>query len=184
VAHIPLYVRRGLYYQSLGRLWHVFQEFMQALFIAPRTYPIAYDKWVREQVEDSLGLPALYPHLTHLFEVGRLESEELVRKAQKLEELLEAHTGKTRRLPYEGKQGGPLDGGHAEKWLDVPAIASHRRFPERPVGRALPRNRPGVSSARRDWRVSRQLSQSGGHQAVRRLRVRRSLLSRRLGLTN
>ncbi|MEW6031828.1 MAG: hypothetical protein AB1645_02920 [Bacillota bacterium] len=113
MAHIPLYVRRGLYYQSLGRLWHVFQEFMQALFIAPRTYPIAYDKWVREQVEDSLGLPALYPHLTHLFEVGRLESEELVRKAQKLEELLEAHTG-------------------------------------------------GVSSARRDWRVSRQLSQSGG----------------------
>ncbi len=130
------------------------------------------------------GSPRLYPHLTHLFEVGRLESEELVRKAQKLEELLEAHTGKTRRLPYEGKQGGPLDGGHAEKWLDVPAIASHRRFPERPVGRALPRNRPGVSSARRDWRVSRQLSQSGGHQAVRRLRVRRSLLSRRLGLTN
>lgn len=61
VAHIPLYVRRGLYSQSLGRLWHVFQEFMQALFIAPRTYPIAYNKWVREQVEDSLGLPGSIP---------------------------------------------------------------------------------------------------------------------------
>lgn len=87
--HIPLYVKRGLYFQSLSRLWQAFQEFMQALFIARRTYPIAYDKWIREQVVDILGLPELYPQLTRLFEVGRLESHELAGKAQDLGELLD-----------------------------------------------------------------------------------------------
>lgn len=34
---------------------------MQALFIARRTYPIAYDKWIREQVVDILGLRSSTP---------------------------------------------------------------------------------------------------------------------------
>jgi len=96
--HIPLYVKRGLAFQSLGRLWQAFQEFMQALFIARRTYPIAYDKWIREQVEEILGLPELYPHLTDLFQIGQLDSGELVRKAERLEELLKLHTGDGTRL--------------------------------------------------------------------------------------
>jgi predicted nucleotidyltransferase len=87
--HIPLYVKRGLYFQSLSRLWQAFQEFMQALFIARRIYPIAYDKWIREQVVDILGLPELYPQLTRLFEIGQLESRELAGKAQDLGELLD-----------------------------------------------------------------------------------------------
>jgi hypothetical protein len=86
--HIPLFMRRGLSFQSLGRLWHAFQEFMQALFIARRTYPVAYDKWIREQVESILGLPELYSALTGLFEIGRLDSSELVEKGEHLEELL------------------------------------------------------------------------------------------------
>ena len=89
--HIPLYVERGLYFQSLGRLWHAFQEFIQALFIARRTYPIAYDKWIREQVVDILGLPELYPQLTRLFEIGLLESHELAGKAKDLGELLDQY---------------------------------------------------------------------------------------------
>ncbi len=54
--HIPLYVNRGLYFQAFDRLYNTIGEFLQALFIAHRTYPIAYDKWIREQVEDILGL--------------------------------------------------------------------------------------------------------------------------------
>ena len=86
--HIPLYVERGLYFQSFNRLTDAFQEFLQALFIAHRSYPIAYDKWVREQVEGILGMPRLYERLPKLLEIDCLESTELVRKATRLEELL------------------------------------------------------------------------------------------------
>jgi predicted nucleotidyltransferase len=86
--HIPLYVERGLYFQSLDRLYNAHQEFLQALFITRRVYPIAYNKWVREQVVDILGLPDLYPRLTSLFEIGRLESDELAARAEEVERLL------------------------------------------------------------------------------------------------
>jgi hypothetical protein len=89
--HIPLYVERGLYFQSLDRLHNSHQEFLQALFIARRTYPIAYNKWIREQVVDILGLPELYPHLTQLFEITSFESTELADKARALEQLLEQY---------------------------------------------------------------------------------------------
>jgi predicted nucleotidyltransferase len=87
--HIPLYVERGLYFQSLDRLYNGYREFLQALFIARRTYPIAYNKWIREQVEEILGLPALYSQLTHLFEIRRFESKEIADKAEEVEALLE-----------------------------------------------------------------------------------------------
>jgi predicted nucleotidyltransferase len=89
--HIPLYVERGLYFQSLDRLHNSHQEFLQALFIARRTYPIAYNKWIREQVVDILGLPDLYPRLTQLFEIRSFESTELADKARVLEQLLEQY---------------------------------------------------------------------------------------------
>jgi hypothetical protein len=73
-------------------LYHAFQEFLQALFIAHRTYPIAYDKWIREQVEDILGLPELYRELPALFEYRRFESDELLEKAKRLERLLAEYT--------------------------------------------------------------------------------------------
>jgi hypothetical protein len=91
LEHIPLYVERGLYFQSLARLFAAFQVFLQALFIARWTYPIAYDKWIREQVVDILGLPELYARLPPLFEIGRLESDELVGKAAELQRLLEKY---------------------------------------------------------------------------------------------
>lgn len=89
--HIPLYVERGLCFQSLGRLWNAFREFLQALFISRRVYPIAYDKWIREQVVDVLGLEPLYQELTGLFELSRLESDELARKAAVLGALLDRY---------------------------------------------------------------------------------------------
>jgi predicted nucleotidyltransferase len=89
--HIPLYIERGLYFQSFDRLYNSYQEFLQALFIARRTYPIAYNKWIREQVEEILGLPELYAQLTHLFEIKHFESSEIVDKAKEVEELLEKY---------------------------------------------------------------------------------------------
>ncbi len=58
---------------------------LQALFIARRTYPIAYDKWIREQVVEILGLPELHPQMVHLLEIDRLESDELIQKAETVE---------------------------------------------------------------------------------------------------
>jgi len=89
--HIPLYIERGLYFQSFDRLYYSYREFLQALFIARRTYPIAYNKWIREQVEEILELPELYAELSHLFEIKQFESDEIAEKAQEIEELLEKY---------------------------------------------------------------------------------------------
>ena len=89
--HIPPYIARGLYFQSFDRLYNAYREFLQALFISRRTYPIAYNKWIREQVEDILGLPELYTQLTHLFEIKHFESGEILEKAGQVEGLLEEY---------------------------------------------------------------------------------------------
>jgi len=91
LRHIPLYIERGLYFQSFDRLYNAYQEFLQALFISRRTYPIAYNKWIREQVEEILGLPELYAQLSHLFEIKRFESAEIAQKALEVERLLEEY---------------------------------------------------------------------------------------------
>ena len=87
--HIPPYVERGLYFQSFDRPYNAYREFLQALFIARRTYPIAYNKWIREQVEEILGLPELYAQLPRLFEIQHFESREIAGKARDVERLLE-----------------------------------------------------------------------------------------------
>ena len=86
--HIPLYVNRGLHFQAFDRLYKAIGEFLQALFIAHRTYPIAYDKWIREQVEEILGLPKLYRKLVKFFEIRSFESQEITAKAEDLTYLL------------------------------------------------------------------------------------------------
>jgi predicted nucleotidyltransferase len=89
--HIPPYIERGLYFQSFDRLYNAYQEFLQAVFIARRTYPLAYNKWIREQVEEILGLPELYAQLPHLLEIRNFESREIAAKAKQLERLLEEY---------------------------------------------------------------------------------------------
>lgn len=96
LAHIPLYAPRGLPFQCFKRFYHAFEEFLQALFIAHRKYPIAYDKWVQEGVTEVLGMPELYAELPELFEIDRFESLEIVEKARRLEHLLEVYV-ETRR---------------------------------------------------------------------------------------
>ncbi len=62
--HIPFFINRALYFQALDILCKAFQEYLQALFIANKTYPIAYNKWIREQVVKWLNKPDLYPKLS------------------------------------------------------------------------------------------------------------------------
>jgi predicted nucleotidyltransferase len=89
--HIPLYASRGLRFQSFHRLYDAFREFLQALFISLRVYPIAYDKWIREQIVEILGMPELYNHLLKLFEIKHFESQEVTKKADDLALLLKTY---------------------------------------------------------------------------------------------
>jgi predicted nucleotidyltransferase len=91
LAHITGFIPRKLYFQSFKRLYHAFEEFLQALFISRRVYPIAYDKWVHEGIVDILGLPELYARLPRLFEISRFESEEILDKARALDEIVDEY---------------------------------------------------------------------------------------------
>ncbi len=90
--HVPFYVARGLHFQAFDRLYKALQEFLQALCIAYRTYPIAYNKWIHEQVAQRLGLPELYAQLPPILEISRFESTEVTHKAHNLRTLLEQWT--------------------------------------------------------------------------------------------
>ena len=86
--HIEPYIERGLYFQAFDRLYYAFQGFLQGLFISRRRYPIAYNKWIREQVEEILKLPDLYRQLPSILEIKALESQDLVNKGNHLRELI------------------------------------------------------------------------------------------------
>ena len=87
--YVAFFVRRGLYFQAFDRLYKAFREFLQALFIAQRTYPIAYNKWIHQQIVDILGLPELYPQLAPILQIKRLESAEISENAAGLRRLLD-----------------------------------------------------------------------------------------------
>ena len=89
---IPLLLNRGLCFQAFDRLYKAFQEFLQALFVARRRYPLAYNKWIREQVADWLELPTLYRELPSIISVRNIESSEVGEKADALRNLLERWT--------------------------------------------------------------------------------------------
>jgi predicted nucleotidyltransferase len=86
--HIPFFINRGLYFQAFDILWKAFQEYLQTLFIAKKTYPIAYNKWIKEQVVKWLKLPELYPKLSPILSVSNIESNETNEKANMIRELL------------------------------------------------------------------------------------------------
>ena len=88
---IQFYIERGLYFQAFHRLYNAFGEFLQALFISKRIYPIAYDKWIKEQIVEILELPELYERLPGLFEISRFESDEIFQNSRELTYLLETY---------------------------------------------------------------------------------------------
>ena len=88
LEHIPFFVKRGLYFQAFDRLYKAFQEFLQILFIKHKMYPIAYNKWIKEQMETLLQLPGLYQQLPKIISVTDIESNEVNEKARLLHGLL------------------------------------------------------------------------------------------------
>ena len=91
LGHVPFFVQRELYFQAFDRLYKAFQEFLQALFIARRVYPLAYNKWIRMQVEEWLGLPDLYRALPPVISVSNIESDVLIEKSNVLHALLDQY---------------------------------------------------------------------------------------------
>ncbi|MEO6719609.1 MAG: nucleotidyltransferase domain-containing protein [Ferruginibacter sp.] len=89
--HIPIFVKRGLHFQAFDRLYIAFQKFLQTLFIKHKTYPIAYNKWIKEQVVEILNLPELYKELPKIISVNNIESAELIYKAKTLNNLLDQY---------------------------------------------------------------------------------------------
>jgi len=86
--HIEVYMERRLYFQAFDILYRAFQDYLQTLFIANKIYPIAYNKWIKEQVAVCLKRPALYPKLSPILSVNNLESGEIKIKAAMLYDLL------------------------------------------------------------------------------------------------
>jgi hypothetical protein len=89
LEHIVPFARRGLYEQSFKRLYHACEEYLQALFIQRRLYPIAYDKWLREQLVDYLGEPELYEELLAILVLSSFTVRRLGDRARRLGRLLE-----------------------------------------------------------------------------------------------
>ncbi|MEP7109305.1 MAG: nucleotidyltransferase domain-containing protein [Ferruginibacter sp.] len=86
--HIPFFINRGLYFQAFDKLYKAFQAYLQTLFIANKIYPIAYNKWIKEQVVKWLQMPGLYPKLSPILSIGNIESDEINGKVRMLRELL------------------------------------------------------------------------------------------------
>jgi predicted nucleotidyltransferase len=82
--HIPLFVKRKLYFQAFDTLFKAFQKYLQILFIANKIYPIAYNKWIKEQIVKWLNMPDLYPKLSPILSIANIESNEIMEKANML----------------------------------------------------------------------------------------------------
>ena len=86
--HIPLLIDRGLYFQAFNRFYNAYREFLQALFISKKIYPIAYDKWIKEQLVDILKNESLYKRVVKLFAIDNIESDILKKKRQDLKKII------------------------------------------------------------------------------------------------
>jgi predicted nucleotidyltransferase len=94
VDHIEPFAYRGFHIECIKRMYHAFEEFIQALFISRRIYPIAYDKHIHEQIVEILGEEELYPLLTILFEIEKLNIGNLIEKSKALTKLMDIYITK------------------------------------------------------------------------------------------
>lgn len=88
IDHINIFIKRELYFHAFDILCKAFQEFLQALFIANKTYPIAYNKWIKFQITELLNKPELYPLLSPILSISCIESNEIIEKSKQLSDLL------------------------------------------------------------------------------------------------
>jgi predicted nucleotidyltransferase len=89
LEYIRLLHSRSLYFHAFDQLYKAYQEFLQGVFISRQTYPIAYNKWIHEQIVEWLELPDLYDELLGILTLADLEGNDILLKAKLLHELLE-----------------------------------------------------------------------------------------------
>jgi predicted nucleotidyltransferase len=89
IHHVQLYVDRELYFAAFDRLYKASQEFLQALFISKKVYPISYAKWIKEQLVEILGMPRLYSEFVQIHEINKFEGQEIAQKAEKLRKMFQ-----------------------------------------------------------------------------------------------
>lgn len=92
LGHIPWALGRDDRFHAFHRLYHASQEFLQALFISRRTYPLSYDKWIQEQVVGLLGLPELYRQLLEIVGIPALDPAAISPSGARLRALLDEWT--------------------------------------------------------------------------------------------
>jgi hypothetical protein len=82
--------RRNLYFRAFDQLYKSFQEFLQGVFISRQTYPIAYNKWIHEQIVEWLELPDLYEELLSVLTITDFEGKDILLKAELLHDFMES----------------------------------------------------------------------------------------------
>jgi hypothetical protein len=92
--HVPWSLERGDRFHAFHRLYDAYQEFLQALFITRRTYPLAYDKWIEEQLRELLGLTDLVGQLAQVVGTPLLDNKGVAESATTLTRLLDEHVDK------------------------------------------------------------------------------------------
>lgn len=88
IDQIAILVKRELYFNAFDVLYQALQKYLQALFIANKAYPIAYNKWINYQLIHLLKKPELYATLTSVLSLKNITSNEIVKKASILNSLL------------------------------------------------------------------------------------------------
>lgn len=91
IDHAIISVKRGLNFHAFDLLYRAMQEFLQALFISRKVYPLAYNKWIRYQVEDLLGMMALYIELERWLAFLAMDTNAVVHRAEELKAMLEKY---------------------------------------------------------------------------------------------
>jgi hypothetical protein len=86
--HIPFLIKRELYFHAFHILIEAFRKYLQAIFMSNKIYPIAYNKWIKEQIVKWLNKPGLYQELLPILSITNIESNESNEKAIMLRELL------------------------------------------------------------------------------------------------
>ena len=104
--HVGPYALRDLPFQAFKRLYHALEEYLQALFIQRSVYPIAYDKWLREQLVDILGEPGIYEELIDIMSIQSLRVHRLVDRAVRLGRLVDDLDAPRRARPTNRPDSG------------------------------------------------------------------------------
>ncbi|NTJ36368.1 nucleotidyltransferase domain-containing protein [Agrobacterium rhizogenes] len=84
---VKSYARRDLHHAALASLHSAARFLLAALFIERRIYPVAYEKWIRWQLENLLGLEGVYAEFSAIKELERLDEKTLLAKVALCERL-------------------------------------------------------------------------------------------------